>query len=42
MNQKNILKTIYFMPFIMNQINVGIAKLVTLMVECKLDQSYGV
>jgi hypothetical protein len=30
------------MPFIMNQINEGIAKLVTLMVEGKLDPSYGV
>jgi len=42
MNQKNILKTIYFMPFVMNEINEGIAKLVALMVEGKLDQSYGV
>jgi hypothetical protein len=42
MNQKNKYKTIYFMPYIMNQVNEGIAKLVTSMVEGKLDQSYGV
>jgi hypothetical protein len=42
MNQKNNLKTIYFMPYIMNEVNEGIAKLVTLMVEGKIDQNYGV
>jgi hypothetical protein len=30
------------MPHIMNQVNEGIAKLVTLMVEGKFDQSRGV
>jgi hypothetical protein len=33
MNQKNI----YFMPYILNEVNEGIVKLVTLMVEGKLE-----
>jgi hypothetical protein len=42
MNQFFIFLPIYFMPYIMNQINEDIAKLVTLMVEGKLDQNYGI